>query len=285
MNFYRGEAGGVPAAAEGFDQEDAGDEFLALQDGEFLFVAEEILLGGDDVEIADQAAGVAAGGDVESAARSVDGLLLGLIGLIENGEAGERILDFAEGFEHGAAIAGDGGVVIGLRELNLSAACASGENALRYVGAERPEGALDVGEFGDVGGLPATTTEKIERRIVGSFGDADLRVGDGHLAFGFGDVRTTFEKIGRQTGVERRRFGVKFAGGEMKIGSGLADQDGDGVFKLFALLSEKSELRARGVEQRFFLRDIEAGGDAAFVTRIYEVESFGDGVDGAGEQD
>ena len=33
-----GEAGGVPAAAEGFHQEDAGYQFLALQDGEFLFV-------------------------------------------------------------------------------------------------------------------------------------------------------------------------------------------------------------------------------------------------------
>jgi len=33
-----GEARGVPATAEGFDEEDAGDEFLALQNGEFLFV-------------------------------------------------------------------------------------------------------------------------------------------------------------------------------------------------------------------------------------------------------
>ena len=33
-----GEAGGVPAAAEGFDEENAGDEFLALEDGELLLV-------------------------------------------------------------------------------------------------------------------------------------------------------------------------------------------------------------------------------------------------------
>ena len=33
-----GQAGGVPAAAEGFDEEDAGDETLALDDGELLLV-------------------------------------------------------------------------------------------------------------------------------------------------------------------------------------------------------------------------------------------------------
>ena len=90
MNFYRGQAGGVPAAAKGFDEKYAGDELLTLQDGEFLFVADEILLCGNDVKITDQAAGVATGSDVECFARGVYGLLLRLMGLIENGETGER---------------------------------------------------------------------------------------------------------------------------------------------------------------------------------------------------
>ena len=194
------------------------------------------MLGADDVEIADQTTSVTAGGDIESAARSVDGLLLRLIRLIENGEAGKRVLHFAEGFENGAAITRNGGVVIGLRELHLSAARASGEDALRDVGADGPERTLHVDEFGDIRSLPAAVSEKIQRRIVSGFGDADLRVGDGHLAFGFGNVRTAFEKVGGQTGVERRRLGVEFVSGEMKIGRRLSGERGDGVFKLFALL-------------------------------------------------
>ena len=60
----------------------------------------------------------------------------------------------------------------------------------------------------------------------------------------------------------------------MEIGRGAIDEDGDGIFKLLALLEEESGLRARGSEQRFFLSDIEAGCDSAFVTGIYEIESF-----------
>src|SRR5260221_9123986 len=162
LDLDGGKAGGVPAAAQGFDQKDASDELLALEDGEFLFVAEEILLGADDIEIADQAAGVAAGGDIESAARSVDGLLLGLKGLIEHGEAAEIVLNFLKGAENGSAVCGDPGVVIGWGELQLRTTGAAGEDALREVGTERPEGALHVDELGHVRGLPASVSEKIE---------------------------------------------------------------------------------------------------------------------------
>ena len=39
-----GEAGGVPAAAEGFDEQDAGDEALAVDYGELLLVLQQVLL-------------------------------------------------------------------------------------------------------------------------------------------------------------------------------------------------------------------------------------------------
>ncbi len=67
------------------------------------------------------------------------------------------------------------------------------------------------GEFGDVGGLPTAVGKKIEGWIVSGLGDADLRVGDGHFAFSFGDVRATLKQIGRQTGVESRRLHGQFA--------------------------------------------------------------------------
>ena len=94
VNFYRGEAGGVPAAAERFDEKDAGDEALAVDHGGLLFVLQQILLRGDDVEIVDQAALVAAGGNVESAASGVNGLLLFLLRFAEDVERGEFVLHF-----------------------------------------------------------------------------------------------------------------------------------------------------------------------------------------------
>ncbi len=157
-----GEAGGVPAAAEGFDEEDAGDEALALDDGSLLFVLKQILLRGDDVEIIDQATLITTRGNVERSAGGVDGLLLFLLGFAEDVERGEFVLDFLKCTENGLAIAGDAGVPACAGVLNLSAACAAGEDVFGGVGADCPENALDAGDFGDVGALPAGLTEEIE---------------------------------------------------------------------------------------------------------------------------
>src|SRR5436309_6100158 len=80
-----GETGGVPAAAEGFDEQDAGDQLLALDDGELLLVVEQILLRVDHIQITHEATGVPAVGDVQSTPSGVDGLLLRLLGLVQNG--------------------------------------------------------------------------------------------------------------------------------------------------------------------------------------------------------
>ena len=70
----------------------------------------------------------------------------------------------------------------------------------------------------------------------------------------------------------------------MVIRSGFAEKDGNGVFKLFALLIQQGELGAGGVKKSFFLRNIEAGRDAAVVTGVDEVEAFGQGIDSTREQ-
>ena len=134
---------------------------------------------------------------------------------------------------------------------------------------------MDVQQFCDVGRLPAAVAKKIQRREVSGAGDADLRVGDGHFAFGFGNVRAAFEEIGRQSGVDGGRLGVEFFGWKVEIRRGFADQNGDGVFELFALLPQKNGLGARGVEQRFFLRDVKTRGDTAFVAGVHQLKTFG----------
>ena len=274
-------AGSVPTAAESFDQKDAGDELLALDQSHFVLVVEEILLGTDDIEITDEAADIAAVGEVQRAASGIHGSLLGGLRFVEDRDAGKAVLHFLKSAEDRAAIVRDGGIVAGLRVLLLRAAGAAGEDALRDVGAESPKRAGDIGELGDVRGLPTAIGEEIERREKGGAGDADLGVGGGHLALGFGDVGTALEKIGGKAGVDGRRFGIELPGQEVKIRSGMIGEGGDGVLELLALLAKKNGLRARGVEERFFLGDIEAGGDAAGVARLHEPEAFVERGNGA----
>src|SRR5262245_57407802 len=78
-----GETGGIPSAAERFYKENTGNEFLAADDGHLLLVVEQILLGADDVEIADEAAFVAAFCDVQSAARGIHGVLLRFLRFVQ----------------------------------------------------------------------------------------------------------------------------------------------------------------------------------------------------------
>ena len=102
--------------------------------------------------------------------------------------------------------------------------------------------------------------------------------------FGFGDIGAPLEKIRRQRSVQTGWLGGKRTLGNVEIGSGLAGENCDGVLKLFALLAEQSCLRARGVEERFFLSDVQAGSDAAFVARVDEIEPLLECFHGAPEK-
>ena len=57
----------------------------------------------------------------------------------------------------------------------------------------------------------------------------------------------------------------------MEIGRGLADKNGNGVFKLLALLLEENSLSAGGIQQSFFLRNVQAGCDSTSVPGIDEL--------------
>src|SRR4029077_8225944 len=61
----------------------------------------------------------------------------------------------------------------------------------------------------------------------------------------------------------------------------LADQNGNRVFELFPLLLQENSLRPRGIQKRLFLRDVQAGGYAAFMTGVYELQAFLQRLNGA----
>ncbi len=61
----------------------------------------------------------------------------------------------------------------------------------------------------------------------------------------------------------------------MEIRRGFTHQNGDGVFELFALLLQEDRLCARGVEERFLLRDVKTRCDTAFVAGVHQLKTFG----------
>ena len=200
-------------------------------------------------------------------------MLLRLICLVQHGQAGYIILHFAKGIQDTVAIGRHAGVISRFRELHLRAPRSAGENAFRDVGADGPEGALHVHQLGDICGLPAAISEKIQRRIIGRARNADLRIRYGHLPFGFGDVWPPLQQVGRQTGIECGRLRIQFFAGQVKFRVGFPKQDGDCVFKLFPLLQEQDRLRPRGVQQRLFLRHIQPGSNATFVPLVHQLQS------------
>jgi hypothetical protein len=101
-----------------------------------------------------------------------------------------------------------------------------------------------------------------------------LRVADGHLALRLRNIWAALEKIGRKRSIDVGRLGRKCARGKMEIGSGLADQHGDSILKLFALLLQEDCLSLCGVEKSFLLSHVEARGNATIVARIYQVQTF-----------
>ncbi len=226
-----------------------------------------------DIQIIHESTDVAAVGDVQRAPSRIDRLLLRLIRLVQHGQAGYVVLHFAKSIQNAIAIGRYAGVVARFGELHLRTPRPAREDAFRDIGADCPERALDIHQLGDIGRLPATISKKIQRGIVGSTSNTDLRVSHGHLPFRFRDIGPPLQQIRRQTGIERRRFGVQLLAGQVKVRGGFPEQDSNCIFKLFPLLQEQNRLRPRGIQERLFLCNIQPGGHAAFVTLIDQLQS------------
>src|SRR6266481_8179734 len=72
LHLSRRKAGGIPAAAQGLDEEHARHQPLSVNYGELLFTVEEILLRVDDIQVTHEATGVATAGDVHGTSRRID---------------------------------------------------------------------------------------------------------------------------------------------------------------------------------------------------------------------
>src|SRR5882762_6237476 len=134
---------------------------------ELLFTVQQILLRVYDIQVTHEAAGVATAGDVQSASRRIDRLLLRLVRLVQHSQAGYVILHFAKSIQNAIAIKRHAGVVARFSKLHLRAPCSARENTFRDVGADRPERALYIHQLSDIGGLPPASSKKIQRRVVG----------------------------------------------------------------------------------------------------------------------
>src|SRR5216684_8250869 len=67
----------------------------------------------------------------------------------------------------------------------------------------------------------------------------------------------------------------------MKVWCRLSSQNRNGIFELFSLLLKQDGLSPRGIQQRFFFRNVQPGSHAAFVAGVHQLQTFLQRLDGA----
>src|SRR5216684_273329 len=60
----------------------------------------------------------------------------------------------------------------------------------------------------------------------------------------------------------------------MKVWCRLSNQDRNSIFELFSLLLKQDGLSPRGIQQRFFFRNVQPGSHAAFVAGVHQLQTF-----------
>src|ERR1700686_2333010 len=121
------EAGGVPTSAQSLDKQHTGNQPLALDHRELLLVGKQIALCCHYVQIANKSPAIAAGGNVQSATRGIDGLLLRMLGLDQHAQSRDFVLPLLERAQDRLTVAGYIRVVACARKLHLRAARSTSE--------------------------------------------------------------------------------------------------------------------------------------------------------------
>ena len=92
------------------------------------------------------------------------------------------------------------------------------------------------------------------------------------LLSALGNIGAPFQQFGRQAGRRHRRSGGQRGGIQAERGSGLADEDRDGVLELIARGSNVNVLGARLFELRGGQVHVFPGSDAALKTALRELQ-------------
>ena len=140
VQLLRGrQRGGVPAAAEGLDEERAGGHPAAEDVRGGPAVRQHDGLRDDDVQGAGGALLVLVDGERGRIYRGLHRLVLGERLFLEDPERGEVVLHVLEGGEDGLAIGRDGGVIDGAGLVGKGAPESGVEDRLRGGGSDGPE--------------------------------------------------------------------------------------------------------------------------------------------------
>ena len=103
-----------------------------------------------------------------------------------------------------------------------------------------------------------------------AFGYADLGILRSHLPLRLGHVRATLQHVRRHANWHRRRRQSQRFYRHAEAGSRNANQGGNRVFKLRPLPAQQRSLRSCGVQQRFLLRHVQPGGNAAGMAVLHQ---------------
>ncbi len=184
-----------PAAAEGFDEADGGDEPFTLELRDGAFARQRRALGRGDFEIGDETRLITIVCDFEGVSGGSERAGFGFELRGQQTLGSELVFHFLKGGQHSLAILADGFVVGRARGLELRAVTAGGEERPFQRRADRPKAARPVEPVARVQGLKARESVEANARVKGAPRDANVRVRRGHAAFAGSDVGSSLQEF------------------------------------------------------------------------------------------
>ena len=148
------------------------------------------------------------------------------------------------------------------------------KNRFRKARSYRPESARPGKPIRDGSAAEPARRAQGDIRIVGGFRHANLRIRLRHRAFGGGDIRAAFEKIGGDADRDRRRIGIQRLHRNRKSRCGFACQQSDRMLVLRSQNAEVCVLRLCRFQLSFGLSDRFICSNAGFELDLGEIQSF-----------
>src|SRR6185437_2079649 len=263
---------GVPAAAEGFDKENAGDQAASANVDGGSLVAEGGALSGGYFEVVGDATPISAIGKIERVLCGGDRGVLGAGFSIENTQGGQVVLDLLKGSQGCLPVVVHEFVVRRAGFLGDAAAPAAIENQFGRRSRKGPESAGPVEKITYLGALKTARSRDGNGRKIRGARDSDLGIGFLDAAFGGGYIGTALEQFRGQTDRDGRRSIGERQGLLGEFVAGLADQRGNGVLESCALNGDVLGLGASGFKLSLGLGDVHCGGNAALITAASQLE-------------